>query len=138
MDPVEIDRFAGVAVAGARIVMTAAWSRLTTPAVVARRAAGRTAYNNRRKLQAALQSLELMATWEEMLNDGIGLFDQGGQAEMARRLGVSRATVSRAVAYLKRSWGMAACPTCGHEIGMRRWRALEEEGSVTVTERMTG
>ncbi|MGH7169064.1 MAG: helix-turn-helix domain-containing protein [Gemmataceae bacterium] len=88
--------------------MTAAWSAPTTPDEVARRAGGRKHYNTwRRWLAFRRRYLEVSRRLFAK-----GALKRGYQERLARELGVSRATISRDVQYLKRQ-GHYDCPACG-------------------------
>jgi DNA invertase Pin-like site-specific DNA recombinase len=88
--------------------MTAAWSATTTPDEVARRAGGRKHYNTWRKWLAFRRRYVEVA--RRLFAQGA--WTRGVQARLARELGVSRATISRDVQYLKRQ-GHYSCPACG-------------------------
>ena len=69
--------------------MTAAWTAETTPEAAARRAGGRRHYNAVRCFARILRRVEVM---RRMTCQGT-LFRHGFQTELARELGVSRATI---------------------------------------------
>jgi len=72
---------------------------------------GRNAYNVRRQVKALARRRELAELLARWPDDGRR---RGGQAEMARRLGVSEATISRDVAFLRRQANaIRRCPVCG-------------------------
>lgn len=99
-----------------------AWSTPADPDVVARRAAGRSAYNAHRQLTAHLRVIEvgrLLGAYSAGTERGI--FTRGLQARIARTLGVSRATVCRDV---RRFWDeqrQQVCQYCGYNraLGLR-------------------
>lgn len=83
------------------------WSESTSTDEAYRRASGRRKYNSVRQVRAILRRQEVAALLGQL---GYG---HGVQVQIARRLGVSPATVSRDVAAL-----LAAprrCPRCGYE-----------------------
>lgn len=87
--------------------MTAAWSASTTNEAAARRAGGRRHYNAWRKALAAHRRRKI-SRWLSVRGR---MFERGIQTRLARRLGVSRATICRDMAYLLRlGW---PCPRCG-------------------------
>ncbi len=65
------------------------WTQRTDNHSAARRAGGRRGYNSRRQFQANIRVLSVLAELKK-----VG-FRRGNQAEIARRLGVSRSVVSR-------------------------------------------
>jgi predicted DNA-binding transcriptional regulator YafY len=87
--------------------MTVAWTAETTPEAAARRAGGRRRYNASRKFLVANRRMEL----SRLLSAQGSLFERGTQARMARKLGVSRATICRDIEYLLRLG--RPCPHCG-------------------------
>jgi hypothetical protein len=82
------------------------WSTRTTWNEVQRRAAGRNRINAVRRLRAVLRRGEVV-----QLLKTFRVFNRGSQAEIARRLGVSEATISRDVKLLL--FSSRPCPTCG-------------------------
>lgn len=87
--------------------MSAAWSAPTTPEAASRRAGGRRAYNSRRQFARTRRRAEVM----RLVSCQGTFFRRGFQSELARKLGVSRATICRDIDYLLRlGW---SCPTCG-------------------------
>ena len=88
-------------------VLREAWSASTSTDEAHRRVAGRRQYNATRQLRAIMRRAEVIG-----LLDQLG-YGHGVQVVIARRLGVSAATVSRDVARI-----LAAprrCPRCGYE-----------------------
>jgi len=106
--------------------MTAAWSAPTTAEEVARRAAGRTHYNAWRKSMALRRRCEV-----SRLLTAQGAFRRGYQAKLARLLGVSRATVCRDVATLRREG--RPCPSCGARHTPPRRNTVEDDSSTPNT-----
>jgi hypothetical protein len=103
-----------------------AWGSPTSPDVVARRAAGRRRYNAVRQLLAAERralvarlALELSGSYakHDCATRPIGgWIGWGLQAEIARRLGVHRSTVSRDLQRsLREVLALRPCPGCGRE-----------------------
>jgi hypothetical protein len=87
--------------------METEWSQRIDTGAAYRRASGRRHYNAVRRFIQALRRAELA----ERLACKDALFRRGLQTELARELGVSRATVCRDMAYLLRlGWPN---PTCG-------------------------
>ena len=110
-----------------------AWGQPTSPAIVARRAAGRRRYNAVRKTLAAERRVKVLRLALELS----GSFDKhksaerpmggwigwGLQAEIARRLGVHRSTVTRDLqASLRKEQALKPCPGCGRET--LAWRVV--------------
>lgn len=87
--------------------MTAAWSAPTTPDEVARRAGGRKHHNARRRWLAFRR--RYLEVSRRLFTKGA--LKRGYQARLASELGVSRATISRDVRYL-RQHGHYRCPAC--------------------------
>ncbi len=88
--------------------MTAVWSAPTTPDEVARRAGRRKHYNTwRRWLAFRRRYLEVARRLFAK-----GAIKRGVLTRLAHELGVSRATISRDVQYLK-SQGHYYCHACG-------------------------
>ncbi len=87
----------------------AAWSELTDPETVARRAAGRRHYNAMRQLRRELRRLELL---ERTPSLGLLMTRTGVQKRLAAELGVSPSTISRDVKAILLSY--RPCPLCGH------------------------
>jgi hypothetical protein len=87
--------------------MTAAWTAPTTPEAAARRAGGRRRYNAQRQFVAKYRR----AILSKLLFAKGRLFERGTQAQLARDLGVSRATICRDVKALLREGH--PCPLCG-------------------------
>jgi len=100
-----------------------AWSQPTTWDAVCRRAAGRRAYNARRTEAALLRRVEVVGLYRRLGRR------HGVQAEVARRLGVSQATVSRDLQALREL--MAPCPCCGSLVPRERLQGLDD-GSVPL------
>jgi hypothetical protein len=90
------------------------WSEPTTWEEVKKRAAGRYKYNALRRLKAQLRRRQILKLLGELG------WTYGVQATMARRLGVSEATISRDMAQLLPL--VAPCPTCG-QFTLREWWA---------------
>jgi hypothetical protein len=86
--------------------MTIEWSEETLDEFAYCRAGGRRAYNAQRRFAAAQRLAELAR-----LLCVQGSNDRGIQAKMARQFGVSRSTMSRDFAALRRL--MAPCYRCG-------------------------
>jgi DNA-binding MarR family transcriptional regulator len=92
-----------------------AWSKPTTFDEVCRRAAGRNAYNDVRKIGMLARRIEVA----EMLLE-FGPLHRGAQADIARRLGVARSTISRDVkALLRDDW--VRCPSCERMMHKGYW-----------------
>src|SRR5262249_31394405 len=85
------------------------WGAYTTPEVVAKRAAGRRAYNRRRQWQAMLRRLQIRRI---LFVQGRAL-EPGIQAKLARQLGVDRSVVCRDIQRIKAERGAQVCPQCG-------------------------
>lgn len=109
----------------------AAWGNPTSPDVVARRAAGRRRYNAVRTLLAAERRAEVARLARELMGGYSriesperavgGWLGWGLQAEIARRLGVHRSTVSRDLAHsLREVQAMRPCPGCGRDTLSRK------------------
>jgi DNA-binding CsgD family transcriptional regulator len=81
------------------------WSQPTSWAEVKKRAAGRYKYNALRQVRAALRRREVLRLLGELG------WTYGSQAQIARQLGVSEATISRDLAMLLPL--VKECPTCG-------------------------
>jgi hypothetical protein len=90
------------------------WSELTTWEEVKRRAGGRAKYNALRQFGAAMRRRQVLHLLGELG------WTYGVQATMARRLGVSEATISRDMAQLLPL--VKPCPACGQFI-LREWWA---------------
>jgi hypothetical protein len=97
---------------------------------VHRRAGGRRRYNFERQLRAKLRRLQVRyLLLENRLWIG-ELVQHGALAEIARQLGVSRATICRDLQQLREEYHQVGiCPTCGQEfcISERRVELLEDE-----------
>jgi HTH domain len=106
--------------------MTAAWSAPTTPDEMARRAGGRKRYNTWRKSMAFYRRCEI-----SRLLTAQGAFRRGYQTKLARQLGVSRATVCRDVAALRREG--RPCTACGAWHTPPRRRTREDHPSTPNT-----
>src|SRR5438309_250877 len=79
------------------------WGSYAPDSVVHRRAGGRRHYNNVRAVAVAYRRLQVSRLLLTTRGRGrIG--SHGVQAEIARKLGVSEATISRDCAYLQRQW----------------------------------
>ena len=80
------------------------WTALVPDEVAYRRAGGRRLYNSVRHLRAVLRRYQVA----KLLRTG------KTQAQIARRLGVHRTTISRDVAWLRRlADETRQCPVCG-------------------------
>ena len=91
--------------------MSNAWSALTDPGTVARRAGGRRRYNAWRQFRAAYRRRDVA----RLLLDGMR------QCDIARALGVHPSTISRDVKYLvKMARENRKCPLCGSQIASPR------------------
>ena len=86
--------------------MSNTWSKWTDFETVKKRAGGRRHYNDLRRIYAKLRRNEVAL-----------LFAQGfEQAEIARRLGVHRSTVSRDIkSFFQMLNEEKNCPVCGHK-----------------------
>jgi hypothetical protein len=83
------------------------WTTPTTSDEAARRAGGRRRYNRWRRFMVLRRQAVVM----RLLSCKGGFFRRGIQAELARALRVSRATICRDIKYLLRlGW---PCPHCG-------------------------
>src|SRR5688500_17808012 len=87
--------------------MAGNWSAHTSFSEVQRRAGGRSRYNDRRRVAAALRRIQVM----ELLQSET-ILTRGTQARLARAVGVSEATLSRDVKALLYSGSI--CRSCGH------------------------
>lgn len=104
------------------------WRAPVTSDEAARRAAGRRLYNARRTEEMLLRRREVV----EMLRfNGHGW---GSQAQMARALGVSEATISRDVKAIFEQ-EVHPCPTCGRVYDIETWKDLARQGKVVLTDR---
>jgi hypothetical protein len=86
------------------------WSAPTSPSEVARRAAGRKKYNRQRQRAAQLRRRKVAA----LLFRRGWLSLPGYRLLIARRLGVSIATVARDIKTIMRTG--YDCPTCGSHV----------------------
>jgi hypothetical protein len=87
------------------------WNQRTDFESVCRRASGRRRYNAVRHLDMLMRRQE---TAELALRLGRGFFGRGARAEIARRLGVHRSTISRDVkALVTKAVAARQCPLCG-------------------------
>lgn len=85
------------------------WSNRISNSEAYRRASGRRHYNAVRQLQAAMRMIRVAE-----LSSFVGPVHRGGQAALARELGVSRATISRDVEALRVIWRKRhLCSYCG-------------------------
>jgi hypothetical protein len=67
--------------------------------------------------------------WHELNQvGGLGLFEHGAKAAMARELGVHRSTVTRDFQVLFSAWDVVECPTCGSLVERWKWERLHELG----------
>ncbi len=86
-----------------------AWSELTDPEIVARRAGGRRRYNAVRQFQRDLRRRALLERCPSLL----ALISRtGAQQRLAAELGVSPSTLSRDVRAILAAY--RPCPLCGH------------------------
>jgi biotin operon repressor len=73
---------------------------------------GRRRINARRKAQATNRRYRLLFTWAK--NPHLS------KADLARRFGVHRSTITRDIQALKNDWRQArTCPLCGHRLPAR-------------------
>lgn len=82
------------------------WTAPTDAATAHRRAGGRRRYNAQRALLAAYRRTQLV----KLLDVHGGLLVRGAQAQIARELGVSRATICRDLTILQRRWQQGCDP----------------------------
>jgi hypothetical protein len=107
------------------------WSEPVSNDEAARRAGGRARHNRERQVNAYLRRLREIERWGELLkNGGLGLYEHGAKAAMARELGVHRSTVTRDFQQIFRAWELETCPTCLTPVETARWERLEEEGLI--------
>jgi hypothetical protein len=85
----------------------AAWSRPTSVDEAHRRASGRRQYNSIRRVRRLVRRQEVAQLLGELG------YRHGVQAEIAKRLGVPPATISRDVAAVLAA--PSRCPRCGYE-----------------------
>lgn len=111
-----------------------AWARRTSDSEAARRAGGRSRYNLMRKARAAARRRAIIVLWGELLEEGAGIFDHGVQAQMAELLGCHRSTICRDLKIIFAEGYHVPCPTCGGERPMSRWRELEGQGKVRLSD----
>jgi uncharacterized protein YbaR (Trm112 family) len=78
--------------------------------------------------------MDIIGWWIDHADDGFGLFDRGVQAILAKELGVSRSTICRDVKTIVERWWRVPCPTCRSPLELVRWRQLEREGKVKITD----
>ena len=72
-----------------------------------------------------MRRLREIERWRELLeNGGLGLYEHGAKAAMARELGVHRSTVTRDWQKIFRAWEVEICPTCLSPVEMARWDRL--------------
>jgi hypothetical protein len=94
------------------------WSAPTDWETVCRRAAGRNAYNSRRRLLQEFRRFELVRAADRLR--GRSLWARGAQSELAAMLGVSRSTISRDVKALLAEVNTGRpCPLCGCQVAHR-------------------
>jgi DNA-binding NarL/FixJ family response regulator len=91
------------------------WAQRTDNDSVARRAGGRRRHNAVRQTIATVRRFDVLR-----LSMAMG-FRHGSQAEIARQLGVSQATITRDVRQVLREIA-SKCPTCGAPVGPARAR----------------
>jgi hypothetical protein len=129
--PVWIPRTAFLATMPEPQARNSSWSEPVSDDVAHRRAGGRARYNRDRKVNAYLRRLREIERWGELLkNGGLGLYEHGAKAAMARELGVHRSTVTRDFQAIFRAWELEICPTCLTPVETARWDRLEEEGRI--------
>ena len=115
--------------------MSNIWSATVGNDVAFRRASGRRSYNSLRQGRAWARQGVIIEQWCKSTRNGYGggrLFDWGGQAALARQLGVSRATISRDIKKIQDEIGQTQCPTCDGLVSNGRWRRLEQVGRVRI------
>ena len=89
------------------------WSAATSAEEVAKRAAGRRAFNFQRQLAAAERRHRV---WEVLFRDG-RLFEKGVKLRLATMLGVSYRQIVRDIKMLQEQ--LRPCPTCGSPARLR-------------------
>jgi hypothetical protein len=109
------------------------WSSPVSNTEAARRAGGRRRHNALRHDRAMLRRARIVEEWKHTtMFGGPNMFAYGGKVRLARELGVSRATITRDLAFIRTAWGRLPCPTCGSQVDMRHWRELERDRKVKV------
>jgi hypothetical protein len=109
------------------------WSRATSDDEAHRRAAGRNRYNFHRRVGAHLRRQQVIELWGELnQRGGLGLYEHGAKAEIARQLGVNRSTITRDLQRIFAEWQTHPCPTCGSLVELSQLTRLEERGRVRV------
>jgi hypothetical protein len=101
-----------------------AWSQWTDAETARRRAGGRRHYNAVRRFRAMFRRLEVARLLSSVIPK------RGEQTRIARALGVSRATISRDIAFLRDE--SLPCPSCGRfrfAVAPELFRGLESEGT---------
>ena len=82
------------------------WSAKVSDSEAARRAGGRLRYNTLRQDKAWARRGEIIKEWSEGELWGWNkLYEPGGRARLAERLGVSRSTLTRDLAAVKKELG---------------------------------
>ena len=79
------------------------WSSYVPTSEVYRRAGGRRHYNSLRSFRVALRRMQVARLLRTTRGRGF-IGTHGVQAQTARKLGVSEATISRDCAYMHRQW----------------------------------
>ncbi len=98
------------------------WSRPAPADVVARRAAGRRAYNAHRQFEARDRRHRVLALMERYSRGAArGVLTRGLKARIARELDVSRATIGRDWRAVWGELGAQTCRCCGYNraLGLR-------------------
>jgi hypothetical protein len=74
-----------------------------------------------------------MKLWSH--NDMFGRFPflaRGGRGRLAAQFNVSKSTISRDLAAIKREWSRLPCPLCDSLVQISRWEHLELQGKVKI------
>lgn len=104
----------------------ATWGAPVSDAEAHARAGGRRHYNAWRRDLALYRRMRLMQIAGA---SGLNLWRHGAQAILARRLNVSRSTISRDIAALLREYQVGKpCPLCDCT-ARHRWRRLDYPGA---------
>ena len=115
--------------------MSNEWSARVSDDVAFRRAGGRLHYNSIRQETAYSRQTEIINAWDWSTLMGFGggdLTAWGGQARLARKLGVSPATISRDLKKIRGEYERSRCPTCDGSVRLEHWRNLEQQGRVKL------